>query len=119
MKWDDCVKKKMILGGLAFILLGGVVFGCYKFYESKELDVDIVKRVTAELNDKVYNTDGVKSIENGRIVDKKEVINTDKVGVKKIILNVSICPVFIIEKILIQIINALLTIKYINGKIMK
>ena len=82
------MKKRIIIGGVALVLLGGIVFGCYKFYESKELDIDIVKRVTAELNDKVYNTDGVKSIKNGKIVDKKEVINTDKVGVKKIILNV-------------------------------
>lgn len=82
------MKKKLLIGCIATLLLGGVVFGCYKFYDSKELDIDITKKIVVSLNDKVYNTDGVKSIKNGKVVDKKEVINTDKVGVKKIILNV-------------------------------
>lgn len=91
MKKKNKLKKKVIIP-IALVLLialviGGVI-GVKKYYKSKELLVVISKKIDVSLGDKVYNTDAVKKIINGKVVDKKEVINTDKVGVQKIKLTI-------------------------------
>ena len=76
-------KKKIIIPVVILLLVGCTiagVIGYKKFCKSKELLVVIDKKVDVALGDKVYNTDAVKKIVNGKIVDKKVVINTDKVG---------------------------------------
>ena len=91
MKKKNKLKKKVIipivLVLLSAIVIGGVI-GVKKYYKSKELLVVISKKIDVSLGDKVYNTDAVKKIINGKVVDKKEVINTDKVGVQKIKLTI-------------------------------
>ena len=91
MKKKNKLKKKVIipivLVLLSAIVIGGVI-GVKKYYKSKELMVVISKKIDVSLGDKVYNTDAVKKIINGKVVDKKEVINTDKVGVQTIKLTI-------------------------------
>ena len=91
MKKKNKLKKKVIipivLVLLSAIVIGGVI-GVKKYYKSKELLVVISKKIDVSLGDKVYNTDAVKKIINGKVVDKKEVINTDKVGVQTIKLTI-------------------------------
>lgn len=85
------IKKKIIVPAIIILLIGGIiagVIGYKKYYKSKELLIVIDKKITASLGDTIYNTDAVKKIVNGKVVDKKKVINTDKVGIQKIVLTV-------------------------------
>ena len=91
MKKKNKLKKKVIIPIVLVLLIAlviGGVIGVKKYYKSKELLVVISKKIDVSLGDKVYNTDAVKKIINGKVVDKKEVINTDKVGVQKIKLTI-------------------------------
>ena len=85
------IKKKIIVPAIIILLIGGIiagVIGYKKYYKSKELLIVIDKKITASLGDTIYNTDAVKKIVNGKVVDKKKVINTDKVGIQIIVLTV-------------------------------
>lgn len=91
MKKKNKLKKKVIIPIVLVLLIAlviGGVIGVKKYYKSKELLVVISKKIDVSLGDKVYNTDAVKRIMNGKVVDKKKVINTDKVGVQKIKLTI-------------------------------
>ncbi len=91
MKKKNKLKKRVIIPIVLVLLIALVicgVIGVKKYYKSKELLVVISKKIDVSLGDKVYNTDAVKKIINGKVVDKKEVINTDKVGVQKIKLTI-------------------------------
>ena len=91
MKKKNKLKKKVIIPIVLVLLIAlviGGVIGVKKYYKSKELLVVISKKIDVSLGDKVYNTDAVKKIINGKVVDKKEVINTDKVGIQKIKLTI-------------------------------
>ncbi len=91
MKKKNKLKKRVIIPIVLVLLIAlviGGVIGVKKYYKSKELLVVISKKIDVSLGDKVYNTDAVKKIINGKVVDKKEVINTDKVGVQKIKLTI-------------------------------
>lgn len=91
MKKKNKLKKRVIIPIVLVLLIAlviGGVIGVKKYYKSKELLVVISKKIDVSLGDKVYNTDAVKKIINGKVVDKKEVINTDKVGIQKIKLTI-------------------------------
>ncbi len=81
-------KKVFIIIAVLIIILGTAGLIGHKYYVSKELYLDITKKVVVSLNDEVYNTAGVKKIINGKVVDKKEVVDTSKVGVQKITLTI-------------------------------
>ena len=95
MKWVDTMKKKLnkkvIIPVILLLIVIGIVMGVIgykKYYKSKELLLVMDKKMVVSLGDKVYNTDAVKKIVNGKVVDKKEVINTDKIGIKKIFVTI-------------------------------
>ena len=91
MKKKNKLKKKVIIPIVLVLLIAlviGGVIGVKKYYKSKELLVVISKKIDVSLGDKVYNTDAVKKIINGKVVNKREVINTDKVGIQKIKLTI-------------------------------
>ena len=87
MKKKKKLKKKIVIPVILVLLIVGIaagVIGYKKYYKSKELLIIIDKKISVSLGTKVYNTDAVKKIINGKIVDKKEVINTDKICIQKI-----------------------------------
>lgn len=57
------------------------------FFKTKEV-VITPKIETVEINEKIYNTDIIKEVKNGKIVTKKKLIDTSKLGNKKVKINV-------------------------------
>ena len=91
MKKKNRLNKKVVIPVVLILLIVGIiggVVGVNKYYKSKELLVIISRNIDVSLGDKIYNTDAVKKIVNGKVVDKKKVINTDKVGIQKIKLTI-------------------------------
>lgn len=75
----DSMKKKIILIVIlvVFVVLisGGIVF-----INSKRMSYKIEKNIEINIFDKVYNTDYIKNIKNCKIISKKELIDTSKLG---------------------------------------
>ncbi len=74
--------KKIILIVVAIILILGV--SVFFFIKSKEVKITFKKANNIEINSKIYNTDLIKSIKNGKLQTKKEIVNTSKLGSHKI-----------------------------------
>ncbi len=53
-----------------------------------KLVIDVDKSIVVNLGDSIYNTDAVKKIKNGKVVSKKEEIDTSKVGEQEIVIEV-------------------------------
>ncbi len=70
---------------LLFIIL---TIGAYFFIKSKELKVKIKDNKEININEKVYNTDYILNIKNGKIITKKAIIDTSKLGKQKITINI-------------------------------
>lgn len=68
---------------IIFLVLIIIITCIYFFLENKKV---IIKQniKSLEINQKFYNIDIIKKIENGKILTKKELINTSKLGTKKI-----------------------------------
>ena len=76
--------KKMII---LFLLL--LLSGCgenEKIIESEKIEVDVEENVVVDLNSEVYNTQFINEIKNGTIISEKEIIDTTKIGEKKVTL---------------------------------
>lgn len=77
------MKKKyvvILIISLIVLLIGGALF----FIKSKELNVKFKKDNTVSINKKVYNTDFVVKVKNGKLKSKKTTVDTSKLGKKKI-----------------------------------
>ena len=77
------MKKIIIL----FLLL--LLSGCgenEKIIESEKIEVDVEENVVVDLNSEVYNTQFINEIKNGTIISEKEIIDTTKIGEKKVTL---------------------------------
>lgn len=74
------LKKKVciLFTTINFLIVG--VFLCYFYINSHKLVLKLDKDISVPINDKVYNLDNVKVIENGTIITKKRIVNTSKVG---------------------------------------
>ena len=82
MKLKKKVKVLLIIIILSTII--GLSIGAYYFYRSKTLLVKIDNNIEVSINNEVYNTDYIKVIANGKIITKKEQIDTTKVGEQSI-----------------------------------
>ena len=74
-------KTKVILTILiVLIIMVSLIVGGYFFYSSKTLQVKIDNNIEVSINNEIYNTDYIKVISNGKLITKKEKIDTTKVG---------------------------------------
>ena len=69
--------KKIIILTLTFSL--GILSGI-AYCSSKSLEIVIDNNIKVSINEEIYNTDYIKLINNGKIITKKEKIDTTKVG---------------------------------------
>lgn len=69
--------KKIIILTLTFSL--GILSGI-AYCSSKSLEIVIDNNIKVSINEEIYNTDYIKFINNGKIITKKEKIDTTKVG---------------------------------------
>ncbi len=77
------MKKKKIIIILSIIILI-VIIGILVFINFKKLKVNIENDVQIALNDKKYNTDYLKELKNGTVINNKELIDTSKIGTQKV-----------------------------------
>ena len=83
-------KKKVILIVLItlVLLLSIGIISVYLFINSKGLKVKVKNNIKVNINDKIYNTDYLTIIKNGKIITKKEIVDTSKPGKKKVTVEV-------------------------------
>ena len=81
-------KKILIIISIILVLLVGSGIGCFIFFKSKEVKIIYKKDNKININDILYNTDLIKKIKNGKLISKKEKIDTSKLGKKKIEIKV-------------------------------
>ena len=81
-------KKKIIIFAIVLIVLIISTISIYLFIKSKELKVTTKKDIKININDKVYNTDYIIKVKNGTIIEKKQLIDTSKLGDKKITIKI-------------------------------
>lgn len=81
-------KKKIIIFAIVLIVLIISTISIYLFIKSKELKVTTKKDIKININDKVYNTDYIIKVKNGTIIAKKQLIDTSKLGDKKITIKI-------------------------------
>ena len=74
------MKKKVIFIIVLLCIIVSLSFGAYYIYSSKKLLVKIDNNIEVSINSEVYNTDYIKVIANGKIITKKDKIDTTKVG---------------------------------------
>ena len=73
-------KKFLIIFFVVIFLLVSSGIGGFFYYQSKSLKVKIKKKIEVSLNEKIYNTDAIISIINGKVITKKKTLDTTKVG---------------------------------------
>ena len=90
------MKKKLVILFL-IALISGVGAYSYSYVNDKKeeeykqknkLIIDVDKKVVVNLGDNIYNTDAVKKLKNGKILTKKEQVDTSKVGEQEIVIEV-------------------------------
>ena len=90
--------KKVIIVLLSIAVIGVAGVYSYGYVNDKKeeenrikhkLVIDVDKNIVVNLGDSVYNTDAVKKLVNGTVVDKKKVINTNKVGKQTIKITIN------------------------------
>ena len=79
------MKKKVILI-IILVLFIGIMGGGLVFYNSKKLSYKIDKNIEVNILDKVYNTDYINKIKNGKLITKKKLIDTSKLGTTSVSL---------------------------------
>lgn len=75
-------KKKIII--ILSIIISIVIIGILVFINFKKLKVNIENNVQIALNDKKYNTDYLKELKNGTVINNEELIDTSKIGTQKV-----------------------------------
>ena len=76
---------------LIFIVLSVLVVSCIIviiFVKTKSLKIELKKDNKIEINSKLSNTDMITSIKNGKVISKKEMVDTSKLGKKTIKIKV-------------------------------
>ena len=82
-------KKKIIIFSIIIINLILIIsIGILIFINSKNLKIILKKDRAININDKAYNTDFIKKVKNGRIISNKKLIDTSKLGDKKITIKI-------------------------------
>ena len=81
------IKKNLIV--FIIIIIIGTISGIgYYFYSSKTISIKIDNNIEVPINKEVYNTDYIKIVKNGKIITKKELIDTSEVGEQIITIKV-------------------------------
>lgn len=85
MRKSGYMKKKVILI-IILVLFISIIGGGLVFYNSKKLSYKIDKNIEVNILDKVYNTDYINKIKNGKLITKKKLIDTSKLGTTSVSL---------------------------------
>ena len=78
------VKKIIVISVLVVVIL--IIGGIY--LNSKRLVLEYEHNIEVDVNEKLYNLDAIKNIKNGKIITKKELVNTTKLGKVKVTFQV-------------------------------
>lgn len=78
------MKRRKIVGVISVLVVVILGVSVFLFIKSKELKVVFKKNIDVGINEKVYNTDYIVKIKNGKIKSKKKVIDTSSLGKLKI-----------------------------------
>ena len=81
------INKKILLFLLLIIIIC-IIAGLYLYINKSKLNVELQKNNKININEKVYNTSLIKKISNGKLVSKKELIDTSKTGKKTITIKI-------------------------------
>ena len=81
------MKKRNIIFILVILFI--IVVSIFVFIKSKELKVFFKKEMSAGVNEKVYNTDYVLKVKNGKIKSKKKTIDTSSLGKKNVKITIT------------------------------
>lgn len=74
------VKIIIVISVLVVVIL--IIGGIY--LNSKRLVLEYEHNIEVDVNEKLYNLDAIKNIKNGKIITKKELVNTTKLGKVKV-----------------------------------
>ncbi len=94
---------------LLIIVLLMPIFCTIFYYNKFKLNIKYKKEVNIEINSKMYNLDNIKNIKNGKIITKKEKVDSSKLGKKEIKIKVK--PNLTKEKTYSYTVNVVDTIK--------
>lgn len=78
------VKIIIVISVLVVVIL--IIGGIY--LNSKRLVLEYEHNIEVDVNEKLYNLDAIKNIKNGKIITKRELVNTTKLGKVKVIFQV-------------------------------
>ena len=78
------VKIIIVISVLVVVIL--IIGGIY--LNSKRLVLEYENNIEVDVNEKLYNLDAIKNIKNGKIITKKELVNTTKLGKVKVTFQV-------------------------------
>ncbi len=70
------VKIIIVISVLVVVIL--IIGGIY--LNSKRLVLEYENNIEVDVNEKLYNLDAIKNIKNGKIITKRELVNTTKLG---------------------------------------
>ena len=79
------MKKKVILIVILIIFIS-IICGGVVFFNSKSMSYKIDKDIEVNIFDKVYNTDYINKIKNGKLITNKKLIDTSKLGTTNVSL---------------------------------
>ncbi len=78
------VKIIIVISVLVVVIL--IIGGIY--LNSKRLVLEYENNIEVDVNEKIYNLDAIKNIKNGKIITKRELVNTTKLGKVKVTFQV-------------------------------
>ena len=78
------VKIIIVISVLVVVIL--IIGGIY--LNSKRLVLEYENNIEVDVNEKLYNLDAIKNIKNGKIITKRELVNTTKIGKVKVTFQV-------------------------------
>ena len=84
MRKIKLTKRFKIIIVVSLILIVIILLLSILYIKSKSTKITMKKNTKIEINSKLYNSDLIKSIKNGKIISKKEMIDTSKLGDKKV-----------------------------------
>ena len=81
---EEKVKIIIVISVLVVVIL--IIGGIY--LNSKRLVLEYEHNIEVDVNEKLYNLDAIKNIKNGKVITKKELVNTTKLGKVKVTFQV-------------------------------
>lgn len=82
------MKKKVKIIIVISVLVVVILIICGIYLNSKRLVLEYEHNIEVDVNEKLYNLDAIKNIKNGKIITKKELVNTTKLGKVKVTFQV-------------------------------